>query len=85
MSVGITATVSMGNILLDSSQDILGGIWRVKRSVTMSLVTDKAGQIQLFVNIEGLLVEVDRLIQAPVVAVTVSEGLQFNGETYPPD
>lgn len=51
----------------------------------MSLMTDKAGQTQLFINHKGLLVEVDRVLQAPVIAATVSEGLQCSGDTYPPD
>ena len=75
----------MENVLWDSGQDVLGGIWRIERSVTMSLVTYKAGQTQLLINLKGLLVEVDRIIQAPVIAVTVSKGFWFNDETYPPD
>ena len=51
----------------------------------MSLVTYKASQTQLHINLNGLLVEVDRVIQAPVISATVSEGLQHSAETYPPD
>jgi len=62
MSVGRMPTVSRRNILWDFGQDVLGGIWRVKRSVAMSLVTYKAGQTQLLINLKSLLVEVDRVI-----------------------
>ena len=72
---GETPALSRENVLWDSGQDVLGGIWRVKRSIAMSLMTYKASQTQVLVNLEGLLIEVHRLIQAPVIAVTVSEGL----------
>jgi hypothetical protein len=59
----------LGSLLGDSSENLERVVWCGEGSIAMGLVENMTGQTKLLIDLQGALVEFDRLFDAPCVSI----------------